>query len=72
MEVIAKSGDLLTFQLRVVVDYDSVWYFKSTDDVFPQKLFYTSLCNAGDNLCFYLFCEVFVGHNYKLLLGLGQ
>ena len=35
VEVVAKSSDLLTFQLGVIVDYDSMRYFKLADDVFP-------------------------------------
>ena len=35
MEVVAKSIDLFSFELRAILNYDLVWYLESEDNIFP-------------------------------------
>ena len=71
MKGVEKSGDLFSFQLRAILNYDLVWYLESIDNIFPQEFLHTFLCDACDSLYLNPFCEVFASHNDEFVLGLS-
>ena len=62
-EIRAKQFEPIIVKLSSVVRDDYLKNSKSTNDVFPHKVFGVPLSDLGDRLCFYSLCEIVNGDN---------
>ncbi|KAM1656947.1 hypothetical protein ACFX1S_045532 [Malus domestica] len=63
-DILAWTGQIFAYELRVVVGDDGLRDAKSKNDVPPYEALYVSLNRDHHGLCFYLFGEVVGCHDH--------
>lgn len=71
-QFVSKSCVAFSFELWIVVYYQSMRYPKSIDDVFPYKLLYSFLWNHDDRYSFRTFWKVIYSNNGKFSLSCSE